>query len=91
MAEGLVSHAEDAKDANLPLMVWYGIEPLVAADGKRAVTLAAKSKLPVASTIMKVGYRIAPSSKSATPLSASKSFKSVTVINTELRARTQMK
>ena len=25
-----LSHAEDAKDHNLPLMIWYGIEPLVA-------------------------------------------------------------
>ena len=28
IAEGLVSHDEDATDANLPLMDWYGIEPL---------------------------------------------------------------
>jgi putative membrane-bound dehydrogenase-like protein len=24
----LIAHAEDAKDANLPLMIWYGVEPL---------------------------------------------------------------
>src|SRR5207244_5169297 len=28
IAEGLVAHEEDAKDQNLPLMIWYGIEPL---------------------------------------------------------------
>ena len=35
IAEGLLSHAEDAGDANLPLMDWYGIEPLVPADPAR--------------------------------------------------------
>ncbi|MBC8113412.1 MAG: dehydrogenase, partial [Candidatus Saccharimonas sp.] len=30
IARGLVSHAEDASDNNLVLMMWYGIEPLVA-------------------------------------------------------------
>ena len=29
IAEGLHSHPEDAEDANLPLMDWYGVEPLV--------------------------------------------------------------
>jgi putative membrane-bound dehydrogenase-like protein len=47
VAENLLSHAEDANDQNLPLMIWYGIEPLVAADGKRAIGLAAKSKIPL--------------------------------------------
>ena len=40
IAEGLLSHAEDADDANLPLMYWYGIEPLVPADAG-ALRLAA--------------------------------------------------
>jgi putative membrane-bound dehydrogenase-like protein len=30
LAKELLAHAEDATDANLPLMVWYGIEPLAA-------------------------------------------------------------
>jgi len=29
IARGLVSHADDARDLNLTLMVWYGIEPMV--------------------------------------------------------------
>ena len=41
IAEGLLSHAEDAADANLPLMNWYGIEPLVPADPARALRLGA--------------------------------------------------
>jgi putative membrane-bound dehydrogenase-like protein len=46
IATALLSHAEDARDHNLPLVVWYGIEPLVAADPERAISLAKTSKLP---------------------------------------------
>jgi len=35
------------KDRNLALMIWYGIEPLVAEDPQRALKLAAKSKIPL--------------------------------------------
>jgi putative heme-binding domain-containing protein len=44
--EGLASHAGDAGDQNLPLMVWYAAEPLAAADPTRALKLAAEAKLP---------------------------------------------
>jgi putative membrane-bound dehydrogenase-like protein len=47
IAEGLVGHAEDAADHNLPLMVWYGVEPLVPLDPQRALGLAAASRLPI--------------------------------------------
>ncbi|MEO8494997.1 MAG: PVC-type heme-binding CxxCH protein [Planctomycetota bacterium] len=47
IAEGLVSHAEDAADHNLPLMVWYGIEPLVAADPARALKLGQTAAIPI--------------------------------------------
>lgn len=47
IAEGLLSHAKDATDQNLPLMDWYGIEPLVPADPTRAIFLAAESKIPL--------------------------------------------
>jgi putative membrane-bound dehydrogenase-like protein len=46
IAEGLVEHAQDASDHNLELMYWYGIEPLVAQDRARALTLAAKCAVP---------------------------------------------
>lgn len=52
IAEGLLSHAEDADDHNLPLMYWYGIEPLVAADPARALELANKSKIPKVSAFI---------------------------------------
>jgi putative membrane-bound dehydrogenase-like protein len=47
IAQSLVSHAEDAGDHNLPLMYWYGIEPLVPNDASRAMRLADSSKIPI--------------------------------------------
>ena len=47
VAENLVAHAEDASDHYLPLMIWYGIEPLVVADGRRVVELLAHAKIPL--------------------------------------------
>ena len=38
--QGLISHAEDAKDHNLPLMYWYAMEPLADVDPARALALA---------------------------------------------------
>jgi putative membrane-bound dehydrogenase-like protein len=46
IAEGLLSH-DDSADANLPLMDWYGIEPLVPADPARALRLAAAARIPL--------------------------------------------
>lgn len=46
LASALLAHSEDADDHNLPLMYWYGIEPLVAADPERALYLAAESRIP---------------------------------------------
>src|SRR5439155_868920 len=34
IAEKLVAHSEDADDANLPPMIWYGIEPIASTDDK---------------------------------------------------------
>ncbi|HEX7447516.1 MAG TPA: PVC-type heme-binding CxxCH protein [Pirellulales bacterium] len=47
LAGALLSRAEDAGDANLPLMLWYGVEPLVAADADRALNLAIVAKIPL--------------------------------------------
>jgi len=45
MAEGLLGHAEDAGDANLPLMLWYGVEVLAPADPERTADLLARTRL----------------------------------------------
>ncbi|VTT96410.1 membrane-bound dehydrogenase domain-containing protein : Putative membrane-bound dehydrogenase OS=Singulisphaera acidiphila (strain ATCC BAA-1392 / DSM 18658 / VKM B-2454 / MOB10) GN=Sinac_5736 PE=4 SV=1: Cytochrom_C [Gemmataceae bacterium] len=47
VAAELVRHAEDAGDANLPLMYWYAIEPLVPANPAKALDLAAKAEVPL--------------------------------------------
>ncbi|MDR3618446.1 MAG: DUF1080 domain-containing protein [Paludisphaera borealis] len=44
--EGLAAHAEDANDHNLPLMVWFALEPASAAEPRWALDLALNSKLP---------------------------------------------
>ena len=46
IAAALAARADDAADANLPLMIWYGVEPLVA-DTKRYVDLAAAARIPL--------------------------------------------
>jgi len=46
IVEELVKHEADKDDQNLPLMYWYAIEPLCAADKTRALKLAAASKVP---------------------------------------------
>ena len=43
---GLGQTAEDAKDQNLPLMIWYGIEPLVHDDLERFVKLCGCGEHP---------------------------------------------
>lgn len=47
IAETLVRNKQDAKDQNLPLMIWYGVEPLIHADLKRFVELAEWSEIPL--------------------------------------------
>lgn len=46
---GLASHAADAQDHNLPLMIWYAAEPLADVDADRALAWAvvAGSKIPL--------------------------------------------
>ncbi|MBI1370094.1 MAG: c-type cytochrome [Planctomycetes bacterium] len=45
IAAGLMTHAEDDKDPDVPLMTWYGVEPLVGADPARAVAMIDDCKL----------------------------------------------
>ncbi|MHB8521920.1 MAG: PVC-type heme-binding CxxCH protein [Limisphaerales bacterium] len=45
--EGLLAHAEDANDHNLPLMYWYAAEPVVGQNPAQAVALMAKTKIPL--------------------------------------------
>lgn len=46
IATALAAHGNDATDHNLPLMVWYGTEPLVAQNPEKAIQLALSTKIP---------------------------------------------
>jgi putative heme-binding domain-containing protein len=46
IAEALAARREDADDPNLPLMLWYGVEPLIEDDLPRYVQLAASAAIP---------------------------------------------
>ncbi len=41
--EPLAQHAEDVADQNIPLLIWYALEPAVAADPTRGLALAQKT------------------------------------------------
>ncbi len=45
--ENLAKHKDDADDHNLPLMLWYALEPAVTTDVKRALLLARSSQIPL--------------------------------------------
>lgn len=47
IAGALAAHGEDTTDQNIPLMLWYGIEPLAAADHDRAADLLVRCKIPL--------------------------------------------
>jgi putative membrane-bound dehydrogenase-like protein len=44
--EGLVSHAEDASDNNLPRMYWFALEPMVPAHARQSLRVAIAGKIP---------------------------------------------
>ncbi len=45
IANALAAHEEDNGDRNLPLMIWYGIEPAVPGARKQALALAKTAKI----------------------------------------------
>ncbi len=47
LATALAGRAEDADDHNIPLLLWYGIEPLVPTDTERATALALETEIPL--------------------------------------------
>lgn len=46
IATALAQHEEDVNDRQQPLMIWYGIEPAVAADPMKGVEFIASAKIP---------------------------------------------
>ena len=47
VTEGLISQANDVDDHNIPKMIWYGMEGLVAQSPDKAIAMAGASKLPL--------------------------------------------
>ena len=56
IAASLVKYKEDISDPNIPFMLWFGIEPLVAKDPKKALELAGQSQIPAITE--KIGRRL---------------------------------
>ncbi len=52
IANALLAHAEDADDHNLPLMYWYALEPLVAADPRQAIAMLPDVRIPLVRQFM---------------------------------------
>ncbi|RYY13166.1 MAG: dehydrogenase, partial [Chitinophagaceae bacterium] len=63
--EALVQHTEDATDHNLPLMLWYALEPCAALNPTKALAIAQKAKAPklMEYTKRRVGAINTPESK----------------------------
>jgi hypothetical protein len=47
VAEELAANPDNAADQNLPLMIWYGIEPGIPTDPQRALALLVRAKVPL--------------------------------------------
>lgn len=47
LAKALVSHAEDANDHNIPLMIWYGLIPVANQNPLDLVAVAEECKIPL--------------------------------------------
>ena len=47
IAQALSMHPQDANDRNIPLVTWYGLEPLVTQNPSRAIELAKSSQIPL--------------------------------------------
>lgn len=69
VGEKLLQHKEFAEDKHLPLMIWYGIEPAVAEQSDQAVSLLAKSQMPLVNQFiarrLAAEYRVNPGATEA--------------------------
>ncbi|MCB1232719.1 MAG: VCBS repeat-containing protein, partial [Verrucomicrobiae bacterium] len=75
IAEGLISHPRSLHDRNIPLLCWYGIEPLVEADPMRALSLANRSVFPELKEFITRRATMTPGGRSALMTSLSQAKK----------------
>ena len=47
IVDQLVTHAKDIDDHNIPKMIWFAIEPMVAENPQEALQLATRSQIPI--------------------------------------------
>jgi hypothetical protein len=47
IAEALLGHAEDSADQNLPLMIWYALEPAIETHPRRGTELLKRCRMPL--------------------------------------------
>lgn len=52
VARALISHEEDAGDHNLPLLIWYALEPLAKDQPEALIEIAKFSKLPLVTRLI---------------------------------------
>lgn len=79
IARVLADNSQDADDHNLPLMIWYGVEPLVPLDVERALRLASNAKIPQVTQFI---YRRAASQ----PTSLAKLFAALPAMDSHLQS-----
>lgn len=68
IAEALINRDEDADDSNLPLMLWYGIEPLIQDDRGRYLGLSGQTRMPL--LVRHLARRIADASTTPAEIDA---------------------
>ena len=61
IATALVQYNEDAEDPNIPMMLWFGIEPLITDKPEKALALVQHSKIP--SLVQKIARRLVDGNK----------------------------
>ncbi len=61
MASALIQYQEDADDPNIPLMLWFGIEPLIADQPEKALAMAKQSEIP--GLVQKIARRLVDGNK----------------------------
>jgi putative heme-binding domain-containing protein len=64
LATALAAHHDSQYDKMIPLLIWYGVEPLVVQDTKRTLTLAQNAHIPLVSNFI---FRRAASSAETLP------------------------
>ena len=65
LTEALMAHHDSQYDKVIPLLIWYGVEPLVVSDTQRALKLVEKSHIPLVTSYI---FRRAASSPETMPI-----------------------